>query len=102
MAAAGPLAGTASAATSPGISIDWSDNQVTGYGFTPGSQVTVQEWWPDEQYYSFATTTAAHEKIACTHPPDEPPDCFVVTYAGDIAVTLSGPWASSTVQGPTQ
>lgn len=94
MAAAGPLAVAASAATSPAISFDETNGQVTGSGFTPGSQVTVQESWPDEQYRSSATTTAAYEKISCTHPPGEPPDCFVVTPAGYIAVTPSAPWAS--------
>jgi len=95
IAVAAPLSGVASAATPPVISVDWTNwGQVTGSGFTPGSQVTVQEWWPDEQYYSSATTTAAHEKISCTHPPGEPPDCFVVTPAGYIAVTPSAPWAS--------
>jgi hypothetical protein len=89
IAAFGPLAGTASADTSPAISVtspppytSWS---VSGSGFTPGGTVLVQEKEDSGAVVSSATVTASRSVLRCQHFPEEPPECS--QYGGGLFST---------------
>jgi hypothetical protein len=87
VAAAGPFAGIASAATST-ISYNSYNGTFSGSGFTPGGQVRVQEQVGTTLVGS-TTVTASLKVIHCYRYPEEPPDCVTINPGGLISGTLS-------------
>ena len=88
--AVGPLAGVASAATSPAIS--YNGIVLSGSGFTPGNKALVQVM---EGTTLFASTTVptTWPRLVCTHPiPGEPRDCEE-TGGGAISASPGSPMA---------
>ena len=88
IAIAGPLAGAASAATSPTISYNFGGN-FSGSGFTPGGLVYVQE--------QVGTTVIGSTTVRASEPhyfcyyiaEDHTWECETITPGGTIAGTLS-------------
>ena len=88
IAAVGPLAGVASAATSSTISYNWLTGGVSGSGFTPSGKVFVQVM-EGTTVLGSATAWASRPRIFCIPArPGEPRDCEETSPGGQFGATL--------------